>query len=444
MNQTLAIILSAGMGVRMKSSLPKVMHQIAGRPILFWLWESLNQIKIDQKVIVISPEMQDLKASLPPAAVVWQEKRLGTGHAVLTAKEKLQGFKGNVLVLFGDSPLISSQTMQKLIDVRESGASVVVLGFQPQDPAQYGRLIMEDEQLKAIIEFKDANEEQRKIGLCNSGVMCFDGEKILELLNKIQNDNAQGEYYLTDAIKIANAKGLTCKVVLADEFETEGVNSRLDLARMEARIQKQLRQKAMIEGATLINPDTVIFSYDTKIGRDVVIEPFVVFGKGVTVKDQVIIKAFSHLEGATVESGAVIGPFARLRPEAQIGANVQIGNFVEIKKAVIKEGAKINHLSYIGDAQVGEKTNIGAGTITCNYDGFFKHLTEIGGNAFIGSNTCIVAPVKIGNGAITGAGSVITADVPDDALALSRVKQKDFKNWAVSYRQKKTRLKNES
>ncbi|MGD9638518.1 MAG: bifunctional UDP-N-acetylglucosamine diphosphorylase/glucosamine-1-phosphate N-acetyltransferase GlmU [Alphaproteobacteria bacterium] len=441
MNQTAAIILGAGMGTRMKSALPKVMHHIAGRPIINWLIESLDKIEVAKKVVVISPEMNALTEQFKPATTVFQKERLGTGHAVLMAKDELQSFKGNVLVLFGDSPFITSETMAKMIKIREEGASVVVLGFRPVNPAQYGRLIVQNNELEAIVEFKDASEEQRQIRLCNSGVMCIDGEKLFDLLAQVKNDNNQGEYYLTDIVQIANSKGLICKVVEAPEEETEGVNSRVDLARMEQRIQAKLRRKAMENGATLINPETVTFSFDTKLGKDVVIEPFVVFANGVEVKDNVTIKAFSHLEGAVVEKGAIIGPFARLRPQAKIGENVHIGNFVEIKKATIENGAKVNHLSYIGDARVGEKTNIGAGTITCNYDGYFKSFTDIGKNVFIGSNTCMVAPVVIGDGAMTGAGSVITKNVAENDLALSRSDQKNYDKWAVSYRATKQNLK---
>ena len=442
MNKTAAVILGAGMGTRMKSSLPKSMHAIAGRPMLFWLIETLKQLQIEKTVIVISPKMQEYADIFKPCATVVQKESLGTGNAVLTAEPELNSFKGNVLVLFGDSPFVTSKTMQNMIAEREKGASVVVLGFKTPTPSQYGRLIVKNNELKAIVEFKDANEEERQINLCNSGVMCIDGEKLFSLLKKVDNKNAQSEYYLTDIVKIANEQGLTCKVVEALEEETEGVNSRIDLARMEQRVQQKLRKDAMANGATLINPETVTFHYDTKLGKDVIIEPFVVFGKGVVIEDNVTIKAFSYLEGASVAKGAIIGPFARLRPDAKIGENAHIGNFVEIKKAEIAKGAKVNHLSYIGDARVGEKTNIGAGTITCNYDGFFKSFTDIGNNVFIGSNTCMVAPVKIGDGAMTGAGSVITSDVPENALALSRVKQKDYENYAVSYRENKLKLKN--
>jgi bifunctional UDP-N-acetylglucosamine pyrophosphorylase/glucosamine-1-phosphate N-acetyltransferase len=369
-----------------------------------------------------------------------QKQRLGTGHAVMAAREALAGFDGDVLVVYGDTPLISAATLRRMLAARRSpeNPAVVVLGFRPRDPGAYGRLIVDGRgHLQAIAEAKDANPEQRAVNLCNSGVMAVDGRMLFDLLDRVGNDNAKGEYYLTDMVQIARADGLGCDVVEGGEAELIGINSRADLARAEAMLQDELRAKAMAEGATLIDPATVFFSADTTLGRDVTVGPFVVFGAGVTVSDNVTIRPFCHLEDVVIENGASIGPYARLRPGARIGPDAHIGNFVEIKNATVESGAKVNHLTYIGDARVGAKANVGAGTITCNYDGFFKDHTDIGAGAFIGSNTSLVAPVKVGDGAITGAGSVIVRDIPADSLALTRGPHTEKPGWARRFRERR-------
>jgi bifunctional UDP-N-acetylglucosamine pyrophosphorylase/glucosamine-1-phosphate N-acetyltransferase len=370
------------------------------------------------------------------ATCVVQEPQLGTGHAVSQAAPVLKDFKGDVLILYGDVPLTSAGTLAAMVEARAS-ADIVVLGFRAADPAAYGRLkLAADGSLEAIVEFKDATLEERQISLCNSGIMCLDAGLLFDLLSHVKNDNAKGEYYLTDIVGLARARGLKAAVVETSEREVIGVNSRAELAEAEAIFQARARAQAMADGATLIAPETVFFSYDTRLGRDVIVEPNVVFGPGVTVGDNVTIHAFSHLEGATVDSHVRIGPFARLRPGAELRRKAKVGNFGEVKKAVLEEGAKVNHLTYIGDARVGAGANVGAGTITCNYDGFFKYKTDIGAGAFIGSNTSLVAPVKIGDGAIVGAGSVVTRDVEADALAVTRAEQKEIKGWAAKFRAK--------
>jgi bifunctional UDP-N-acetylglucosamine pyrophosphorylase / glucosamine-1-phosphate N-acetyltransferase len=350
----------------------------------------------------------------------------------------MSGFDGDILIVYGDTPLLSSATLARMLEARRSAPhpAVVVLGFRPDDPGAYGRLIEGvDGALDAIVEAKDATAEQQAVGLCNSGVMAVDGARLFVLLDRVGNDNAKGEYYLTDIVALARSDGLACRVVEGDEAELIGVNSRAELAIAERIVQDQLRARAMAEGATLTDPASVFLCHDTRLGRDVVIGPFVVFGPGVCVADTVEIRAFCHLEGVSIESGAHIGPFARLRPGAAIGPGAHIGNFVEIKNASVESGAKVNHLTYIGDARVGAGANVGAGTITCNYDGFFKSLTDIGAGAFIGSNTSLVAPVTIGAGAIIGAGSVVARDVPADALALTRGPHTEKEAWARRFRE---------
>ena len=436
--RTAAIILAAGMGTRMKSSLPKVLHPVAGRPMIGHLLDRLDALAFDRLVVVLGVGADAVAAAVAPVPTAVQDPPLGTAHAVLAAREAMADFDGDVLVLFGDTPLLTAETMEKMI-ARRRGAddpAVVVLGFRPDDSGAYGRLVIGgDGSLEAIVEDRDATPEQRAMPLCNAGIMAVDGRHLFALLDAVGNDNAKGEYYLTDIIAIARGRGLACAVAeVEDEREVMGVNARTELAIAEAVMQQRLRARAMTEGATLTDPDTVFFSHDTVIGRDVTIGPQVVFGPGVTVGDGVDIRAFCHIEGADIATGAVVGPFARLRPGARIGRDVHIGNFVEIKQALIETGAKINHLSYVGDARVGPRANIGAGTITCNYDGFFKAHTDIGAGAFIGSNTALVAPVAVGDGAITGAGSVITKDVPADALGLERNKQSEKEGWAARFR----------
>lgn len=445
-NSDLAIvILAAGKGTRMNSSLHKVLHPLGGRPMLHHLMDTAAPLNPIRNVIVVGAEKEQVEASVGHMAdIVVQEPQLGTGHAVQVTKEKLHDFKGDVLILYGDVPLITEDTMKKMIDIRvNSGAAVVVLGFTPADAKAYGRLkVNENGNLDAIIEFKDANDEEKAITLCNSGIMSLSGEHMFELLDALDDDNTAKEFYLTDVVEIANSKGLTCAVVEADEQEVMGINSRSELAQAEAVFQINRRQYFMDEGVTLTDPTTVYFCHDTKIGRDVIIGPNVVFGPGSVIDDNVTIHPFCHIEGASIGAGSSIGPFARLRPAAELGKGVKVGNFVEIKKAEVEDGAKVSHLSYIGDARVGKNANIGAGTITCNYDGYFKYHTDIGEGAFIGSNSALVAPVTIGDGAIVGAGSVVTMAVDADALAIARGKQRALGGWAANFRTNQQNKKN--
>ncbi|ARJ67292.1 UDP-N-acetylglucosamine diphosphorylase/glucosamine-1-phosphate N-acetyltransferase [Magnetospirillum sp. ME-1] len=430
------IVLAAGQGTRMKSSLPKVMHPLAGRPMVSHLLDTVSGLAPDRMVVVVGPDMDVVSRTVAPHPTVIQTDRLGTGHAVLQAKAALGPFDGDVLVLYGDTPLITRATLERMLAERRGprDPAVVVLGFKPDDPGHYGRLVVGAEGLKAIVEYRDATPDQRENPLCNSGVMCIDGNRLWSLIERVDNKNSKGEYYLTDIVALARADGATCSHVEGDPAELLGVNSRSELAVAESLVQARLREAAMEGGATLIDPATVWLSWDTKIGRDVTIWPHVVFGPGVTVGDNVEIKGFCHFEGCTVEDGVAAGPFARLRPGAEIGENAHIGNFVEVKKATIEKGAKVNHLTYIGDARVGAGANVGAGTITCNYDGFNKSFTDIGAGAFIGSNTSLVAPVKIGDGAVVGAGSVITKEVTEGALAVARGSQMELKGWADRFR----------
>ena len=436
------VVLAAGMGTRMKSALPKVMHKVAGKPMVGHVIDTAAHLKATKTMVVVGPDMPDLIKTVAPHPTFEQTDRLGTAHAVLAAKDGLKGLTGNVLVLYADSPLFTAETLARLVAAREENDhAVAVLGFRPEDPTGYGRLVTDQNgNLTAIVEDKECDDAQRQINFCNSGVMCFRAEDMITTLEAIDNANAKGEYYLTDAVEVAQKNGQSCVAVEVDEAETLGVNSRTQLAVAEAILQDRLREAAMAEGATLVDPASVFFSADTKLGRDVIVEPNVVFGPGVTVGDNVVIKAFSHLESCVVGNGADIGPYARLRPGAEIGAGARVGNFVEIKKAVLEAGAKVNHLSYIGDARVGAKANIGAGTITCNYDGFRKQHTDIGVGAFIGSNSSLVAPVEIGDGAIVGAGSTITGKVEADALTLTRAERIEKKGWAAKFREKMREL----
>ena len=433
-----AIVLAAGKGTRMKSALPKVLHPIAGQAMVCHVLARLAELSLDRCAVVVGSGAEEVAAAVAPIPTVLQDPPLGTAHAVLAARPYLIGFEGDVLIVFGDTPLITTQTVSRMLDARRAAAdpAVVVMGFRPDDPAEYGRLVTgADGALEAIVEHREASEDQRAIGLCNAGIMAVDGRHLLLLLEAVGNDNAKGEYYLTDIVAIARSRGLACAVCeIADPDEVMGINARAELAIAESVIQRRLRAHAMAEGATLLDPDSVYFSHDTVLGRDVSVGPQVFFGPGVKVGDRVDIRAFCHLEDAVVADDSVIGPFARLRSGTRLGPQVHVGNFVEIKAAIIEQGAKVNHLSYVGDARVGARANIGAGTITCNYDGFFKSRTEIGAGAFIGSNTALVAPVTIGEGAITGAGSVITQDVPADALAFERGRQTVKAGWAESFR----------
>lgn len=429
------VILAAGKGTRMKSNLPKVMHAVAGRPMIFHLLATVSNLTPAKVVVVVGPDMDQVAEAVAPYPTCVQADRNGTGGAVKAAASELEGFEGTVLVLYGDTPLVRAETLRNAAAACAEGAAVSVLGFRPSNFHQYGRLITDDSgALTAIVEARDASPEELEVNLCNSGVMAFDGRHLLGLLDQLDTNNSKGEYYLTDTVRLARAAGHSTVVVEGEEDELLGVNSREDLAVAEAVVQDELRAKAMEDGATLVEPATVWFHHDTRLGRDVVVQPNVVFGPGVTVSDNVQINSFSHLEGATVAAFAVIGPYARLRPGTQIGANAQVGNFVEIKNAELGEGAKVNHLTYIGDATIGARSNIGAGTITCNYDGFGKYRTIIGEGAFIGSNSALVAPLTIGDGAIVAAGSTIGRDVEKDALSIERAPQVDKPGWAGNFR----------
>jgi bifunctional UDP-N-acetylglucosamine pyrophosphorylase/glucosamine-1-phosphate N-acetyltransferase len=428
------VILAAGKGTRMKSDLHKVLHPIAGRPMLEHLLENAAQLAPERQVVVAGHGREQLEKALSGrAAIALQEPQLGTGHAVLQAKDSLAGFEGDVLILYGDVPFVRAQTMQAMLE-RLHGSEeppIVVLGFEPEDPLQYGRVVAEGDRINWMVEHKDATPEQRQVRLCNSGLMAVRSSDLFALLGRVGNDNAQGEYYLTDIVNIANTDGRYCAVVVTDDpDEVAGINARGELAQAEARWQHRRRAQAMADGATLVAPETVWFAWDTQLGRDVTIEPNVVFGPGTVVADNVTIHAFSHLEGATLESGVAIGPYARLRPGAVLKKGSRVGNFVEMKKAVLGEGAKANHLTYLGDATVGAGANIGAGTITCNYDGYFKHQTVVGDRAFIGSNSALIAPVKIGADAIVAAGSTVSRDVGEGELRLVRAEQLVKPGWA--------------
>ncbi|WP_299370265.1 bifunctional UDP-N-acetylglucosamine diphosphorylase/glucosamine-1-phosphate N-acetyltransferase GlmU [uncultured Tateyamaria sp.] len=422
--KTALIILAAGKGTRMNSDLPKVLHPIAGAPMLHHAMRAGAVLDPAHTVVVAGYGAEAVAASVrgvdPTAQVVIQNEQLGTAHAAAQAREALAGFDGLAIVLFGDTPFVSPSTLEALAG---SAADVTVLGFEAADPARYGRLVMNGDQLERIVEFKDATEAERAITLCNSGVLAAPAPLLFDLIDAVGNDNAQNEYYLTDLPRLARARGLSVAVERCAEAETLGINSRAELAAADAQFQATARADLMESGVTLVAPDTVYLSLDTVVGRDALIEPHVVFGPGVTVESGATIRAFSHLEGCHVSRGAIVGPYARLRPGTELAEDVRIGNFVELKNATLAPGAKVNHLSYVGDASIGEASNIGAGTITCNYDGVMKHRTEIGARAFIGSNTMLVAPVSIGDEAMTGSGSVITSDVEDGALAIARAPQ---------------------
>ena len=432
-----AIILAAGKGTRMKSDLHKVLHPIAGQPMLHQVVDRARALGADPIVVVTGALGEQVEASLSDGTVRFakQAEQLGTGHAVLQAKAALDGFEGNVLILYGDVPLIRTETLARMIEALDSRpeARSVVLAFRPEQPGAYGRIVAApDGRIDKMVEFKDATEAERALDLCNTGLMAARAPEIFALLDRISNDNAAGEYYLPDIVMLPGAASVFTE---ADGWEATGVNSRGELAEAEALWQIDRRRRAQVEGVTLIAPETVWFAHDTLLGRDVVIEPNVIFGPGVRVADHATIRAFSHIEGATIGARAEVGPYARLRPGAVLGARSKVGNFVEVKKAVLGEGAKANHLSYLGDAEIGAGANVGAGTITCNYDGFFKYRTSIGAGAFIGSNTALVAPVSIGAGAIVGAGSVVTQDVEADALALVRPAQTARAGWAKRFRE---------
>ncbi|VXD06941.1 fused N-acetyl glucosamine-1-phosphate uridyltransferase; glucosamine-1-phosphate acetyl transferase [Sphingomonas sp. T1] len=434
------IILAAGKGTRMKSDLHKVLHPIAGRPMLHHLVASAATLHPARTVVVTGAGREQVERAVAPLgiATALQAEQLGTGHAVAQARDALAGFEGDVLILYGDVPLVTAATMQRMIDRLhgDDAPAAVVLGFRPADPGAYGRVIADAAgRIDRMVEYKDASDAERAETLCNSGLMAVHSRDLFALLARVGNDNAAGEYYLPDIVMLAAADGRASAVIETGEAEVAGVNSRGELAAVEAAWQATRRAAAMADGATLIAPDTVWFAHDTRLGRDVTIEPNVVFGPGVRVADGAVIHAFSHVEGAVIGEKADVGPFARLRPGADLGAGSRVGNFVEVKKATIGVGAKVNHLSYIGDAEIGARANIGAGTITCNYDGYFKYRTVVGEDAFIGSNSALVAPVSVGRGAIVAAGSVLTRDVDADALALVRPPQVDKPGWAARFRE---------
>ncbi len=428
------IVLAAGKGSRMNSNLPKVLHPLAGAPLLAHALRVGATLAPARTVVVTGHGAEAVEAALAKldgqAVVVQQTEQLGTAHAVAQARKALDGFDGDGVVLYGDTPFISPETLLAMQDARTAGADIVVLGFHAADPGRYGRLVATNGDLEKIVEAKDASPEELAISLCNSGVVMADAAALFALIDAVGNDNASGEYYLTDIVEIARAKGLVARVVTCPEAETLGINTRAELAAAEAAFQARARTEALKNGVTLADPGTTFFALDTVLGRDAVIGPHVVFGPGVSVESGAQIKAFSHLEDCHVARGATIGPFARLRPGAEVQEKAHVGNFVEIKNSVLEEGAKVNHLSYIGDARIGARANIGAGTITCNYDGVFKHQTHVGADAFIGSSTMLVAPVTVGAHAMTGSGSVITRDVPDEALALARARQETKPGFA--------------
>ena len=432
------LILAAGWGTRMQSNLPKVLHKVAHQPLLSWVLNAAETLSPERQIVVVRPGMDQVKEIIGNAHIVLQEKGEGTGAAVMAARSTLEDFKGDILVLFGDTPFITPETLQCLVETRRSASNpaVVIVGFKPEDPAEYGRIVMNaQDQIERIVEYKDANDAEREIGLCNSGVMAIDGSCLFELVDKLTPNNTKGEYYLTDIIEHARKMGRHCTVVEASEEELMGINSRADLARAELEAQTQLRGAALAMGVTLIDPDSVYLSYDTNLGKDITIGPNVVIMPGVEIRDNVIIHAFCHLEGARIEEGAIVGPFARLRPGTEIGRDVRIGNFVEVKNSQFEAHSKACHLSYIGDEHIGKKSNIGAGTITCNYDGINKSKTILGDNVFIGSNSALVAPVQIGNGAIVAAGSVVTNNVAENALCIARGRQVEKPNGAQIYRE---------
>ena len=441
---TALIILGAGMGTRMNSDLPKVLHPIGGAPMIVHAMRAGGGLAPEKTVIVAGHGAEAVsQAALdydPDAKTVLQTEQLGTAHAVGCARDALAGFKGDAVVLYGDTPFISVNTLESMGAARASH-DIVVLGFEAADPGRYGRLITDGNALTRIVEFKDSTDEERAVTLCNSGVIMARADALFDLIDAVGNDNAAGEYYLTDIVEIGRAMGMTATVVTCDEAETLGINSRAELVAAEAAFQARARTEALDDGVTLLAPDTVYFAYDTVLGRDAVVEQNVIFGPDVTVESGARIRAFSHLEGCHVSRGAIVGPYARLRPGAELQENVHVGNFVEIKNAVLAEGAKANHLTYIGDADIGERTNIGAGTITCNYDGVFKHRTTIGADAFIGSNTMLIAPVTVGHEAMTASGTVVSKNVPDGALAVGRVRQENKAGFAVRMFEKLKNLK---
>lgn len=430
------VVLAAGQGSRMNSDLPKVLHRLAGVPLVAHALNTAAALDPACTVVVTGHGAEAVAAAVadaaPDASCVHQDQQLGTAHAVQQALPLLADISGDVIVLYGDTPFVRPETLEAMRTAR-ARHDIVVLGFTATDPGRYGRLVMAGDRLERIVEYKDATPAEREVVLCNSGVVCIDGALLPDLLAAVGNDNAAGEFYLTDIVGIARSRGLSAGVVRCDEAETLGINTRAELARAEAAFQARARAAALADGVTLTAPETVFLALDTVIGRDAVIGPHVVFGPGVTIESGAEVAAFCHLEGCHVSRGARVGPFARLRPGAELAEDCRVGNFVEIKNALLDTGAKVNHLSYVGDADVGAGANLGAGTITCNYDGVNKHRTEIGAGAFIGSDTMLVAPVRIGRGAMTASGSVITSDVPDEALGLARARQENRPGFAARF-----------
>ena len=442
---SLTVVLAAGEGTRMRSSVPKVLHPVAGQSLLAHVLAAAPKGHGAALAVVVGPDRADVtqeaKRARPDAATFIQQERLGTAHAVLAAREAIARGADDLLIVFGDTPLISAETFARLRTPLKNGAALAVLGFRAADPAGYGRLLVAGDRLVAIREHADASSAERQVDLCNAGVMAFDGRRALEIIDKIGNANSKREYYLTDAVEIVREMGLEAVVIETGEDEVRGINTKSQLAEAEQVMQARLRKAALDAGVTLIAPETVYLAADTTFGHDVTIEPFVVIGPGVSIADGAVIHSFSHIVQAVIGKNTSVGPYARLRPGTSLGDGARIGNFVETKAAVLEAGVKVNHLSYIGDAHIGAHSNIGAGTITCNYDGFSKHKTEIGEGAFVGTNSSLVAPVKIGKGAYIGSGSVITRDVPNDALAVERSQQTNREGGAARYREIKTRSK---
>lgn len=439
--QTTAIVLAAGMGTRMRSETPKVMHKIGGRPLVDHVLAGLQASGIDKVVLVLGPEMAQQAKRFAPHMTVVQTDRLGTGHAVRIAIEAADPGEDDVLIAYGDTPLLTPATISKLIEKRQAGATVTLLAFRPDDPGAYGRVVTDGDEVQSIVEAADASPDELAIGLCNSGVLAAPGPKLGEWVRALENDNAKSEYYLTDIVALARADDEPCGYVEGQVDELVGINNRADLAEAERILQDRYREAAMTAGVTLQDPTSVFLSHDTMFGTDVEVGPFTVFGPGVNVGNHVTIKGFCHFEQARIGDGATLGPYARLRPGAVLDADAHIGNFVEIKNARVEEGAKVNHLTYVGDARVGKESNIGAGTITANYDGFNKSHTDIGAGASIGSNTVLVAPVKVGDGAVTGAGAVVRKDVPSNAIAMSIAPQKNREGMAEAYRAQRKAIK---
>ena len=438
------VILAAGQGTRMRSDTHKVLHPIASRPLLLHLLDCVDALGADKRVVVVGKGREQVEAAIAgrDVAIAVQAEQKGTGHAVQQAADALSGYDGPVIILYGDTPFVRADTLRRMIDRLDGGGGpgIVVLASSPADPLKYGRIILGDgDRIAKMVEFKDATEEERAVRLCNSGMMAVRAKDLFRWLAQVGNDNAAGEYYLPDIVNIAAAEGREAVVIEGDPYEAAGVNSRAELAHLELEWQRRRREQVLEQGATLIDPESVWFAFDTRLGRDVTVEPHVVFGPGVEIADGATIRAFSHIDGAKIGARAIIGPFARVRPGTRLAERVKVGNFVEIKNAEVGEGAKVNHLSYIGDTSIGARANIGAGTITCNYDGFGKYRTEIGEGAFIGSNTALVAPIIIGAGAIVGAGSVITRDVEPDSLAVERNEQRGVAGWARRFRERMMR-----